>query len=215
MNPEVTVIDYGIGNLFSVRRAFEHCGANVTISDDPAVIAKAPRLVLPGVGAFPDGMSELVKRNLVQAIQDYSIFGRPLLGICLGMQLFATVSGEFGAHDGLNIIPGRVVAIPNIGGEGLPHKIPHIGWTELESPADGHRWSGTILADNSPGDAVYIVHSYHFVPDDTAHRLADCYYNGIRIAAALRLDNVVGCQFHPEKSGEVGLRIIRRFLGLE
>jgi glutamine amidotransferase len=212
MTSEVTVVDYGLGNLFSVGRALERCGAMVTISDDPLVISKAPRLVLPGVGAFASGMSGLMKHKLVSVIQDYAVDGRPLMGICLGMQLMATIGEEFGEHAGLNIIPGRVIPIPKVGADGLPHKIPHIGWTNLEIPPERNDWGGSILADISSGESVYLVHSYHFVPDDPAHRLADCYYNGIRISAALRLDNVTGCQFHPEKSGEVGLRIIGQFL---
>jgi len=212
MTCEVTVVDYGLGNLFSVGRALERCGAIVTISDDPLVISKAPRLVLPGVGAFDNGMLGLIERRLDTVIQDYTASGRPLLGICLGMQLMATMGEEFGQHVGLNIIPGRVIAIPKVDADGLPHKIPHIGWASLEMPPERNDWGGSILTDISPGASVYLVHSYHFVPDDPAHRLADCYYNGIRISAALRLNNVTGCQFHPEKSGHVGLRIIHEFL---
>jgi glutamine amidotransferase len=128
------------------------------------------------------------------------------------MQLMAAKGEEFGEHAGLNIIPGRVIAIPKVGADGLPHKIPHIGWASLEMPPERKDWGDSILADISPGESVYLVHSYHFVPDDSSHRLADCFYNGIRISAALRLGNVTGCQFHPEKSGQVGLRIISKFL---
>ena len=212
MTSEVTVVDYGLGNLFSVQRAFEQCGANVTISSDPEVIRKAQLLVLPGVGAFADGMSGLMEFGLNDLIRDYASSGQPLLGICLGMQLLATMGEEFGQHAGLNIISGRVVPIPKVGADGLSHKIPHIGWTNLEIPPERKDWGPSILADISPGASVYLVHSYHFVPDDPAHRLADCYYNGIRISAALRQDNVTGCQFHPEKSGKVGLRILQSFL---
>jgi imidazole glycerol-phosphate synthase subunit HisH len=208
---QVTVVDYGIGNLFSVCRALEHCSAEVTLTSDPALIQTAPRLVLPGVGAFADGMQGLRDRGLIEPILHYAASGRPLLGICLGMQMLATASEEFGKHRGLGLIPGRVVAIPDHTTSGQPHKIPHIGWNGLLAPA-GVSWNETLLGDTSEGTAVYLVHSYAVTPDDPAHRLADCVYGGHRICAAIRRDNIVGCQFHPEKSGEVGLRILRRFL---
>ncbi len=209
---QVTVIDYGIGNLFSVGRALEHCGAEVTFTSDPALIARAPRLVLPGVGAFADGMKGLRERALAEPIRRYAASGRPLLGICLGMQMLATASNEFGEHEGLGLIPGRVVAVPDHTTSGMPHKIPHIGWNGLQAPA-GVSWNETLLGDTPEGTAVYLVHSYAVTPDDDpAHRLADCLYGGHRICAAIRRGNIVGCQFHPEKSGAAGLRILRRFI---
>jgi imidazole glycerol-phosphate synthase subunit HisH len=212
VNPmQVTVIDYGIGNLFSVGRALEHCGAEVTFTSDPALIESAPRLVLPGVGAFANGIQGLRDRGLVEPIRRYAASGRPLLGICLGMQMLAGVSEEFGTHEGLGLIPGRVVAVPDHTTAGVPHKIPHIGWNGLLATA-GVSWSETLLDDTPEGTAVYLVHSYAVTPEDPAHRLADCLYGGHRICAAIRRGNIVGCQFHPEKSGEVGLRILRRFL---
>src|SRR6185436_13226098 len=132
--------DYGIGNLFSVRRALEHCGASVTISSEPAVIAASPRLVLPGVGAFANGMRGLAERGLDQAVRKYAESGRPFLGICLGMQMLASNSEEFGEHPGLGIIPGQVLAIPSTGLDGTVHKIPHIGWTRLQPPAGLADW---------------------------------------------------------------------------
>lgn len=212
MKPEITLIDYGIGNLFSVRRALEHCGADVVVADAPALIAKASRLVLPGVGAFADGMQGLAAKGLDQAVLEFAASGRPLLGICLGMQMLATVSEEFGEHEGLGIIPGKVVAIPAIGADGRPHKIPHVGWASLEMPDSLPEWEGSILADVKSGDAVYLVHSYTMLPDNPAYRLADCHYDGRLIAAAVRKGNVYGCQFHPEKSGPVGLAILKRFI---
>ena len=212
MTSEVTVVDYGLGNLFSVGRALERCGAMVTVSDDPLVISKAPKLVLPGVGAFANGMLGLIERRLDTVIQDYTASGRPLLGICLGMQLMATMGEEFGQHVGLNIIPGRVIAIPKVGANGLTHRIPHISWVALEIPSERIDWEGTVLANTSIGDSVYLVHSYQFLPDDNNHRLADCHYNGLRICAAVGFNNVVGLQFHPEKSGRVGLNILNLFI---
>lgn len=208
---QVTVIDYGIGNLYSVSRALERCGAEVTLSADPAHIENAPRLVLPGVGAFADGMRGLHERGLVEPIQRYARTGKPLLGICLGMQMLASGSAEFGDHEGLGLIPGRVLPVPDMNTGGQPQKIPHIGWNGLLAPA-GTDWSGTLLGGTPEGTAVYLVHSFAVVPDDQAHRLADCLYGGHRISAAIRSGRIVGCQFHPEKSGEAGLAILARFL---
>jgi len=214
MSPAVTVVDYGIGNLFSVRRALERCAASVTISSDPAVIALSPRLVLPGVGAFADGMRGLAKGGLDQAVRKYAESGRPFLGICLGMQMLASISEEFGEHPGLGIIPGQVLAIPSTGLDGTAHKIPHIGWTRLRPPDGLADWKESILRDINPDDAVYLVHSFAVVPDNQSDRLADCSYNGLVISAAIRRGNVYGCQFHPEKSGAAGLLILKAFLNL-
>lgn len=212
MSIDVAIVDYGTGNLLSVRRAFEHCGATVTVSEDPKTLLSAPRLVLPGVGAFANGMRGLIDRGLNKVVLEFADSGKPLLGICLGMQMLATVSEEFGEHEGLGIIPGRVTAIPNTGKDGIPHKIPYVGWAGLEQPEREVDWCGTILADIEPGDSAYLVHSYEVVPENDSHRLADYLYNGRRVSAAVRKGNVYGCQFHPEKSASVGMRILDRFL---
>lgn len=211
---DVAIIDYGIGNLFSVRRALEHCGANVVVSRDPQTLLSAPRIVLPGVGAFADGMQGLVERGLDQVVLEFAGAGKPLLGICLGMQMLASVSEEFGEHQGLGIIPGKVLPIPGTTIDGKPHKIPHIGWAELVLPEGRPGWEGSIMEGVKPGDAVYLVHSFSVHPDDRSHCLADCVYNGRVISAAVQKGKVYGTQFHPEKSGPVGLRIIQNFLAL-
>jgi imidazole glycerol-phosphate synthase subunit HisH len=208
---KVTVIDYGIGNLYSVSRALERCGAEVLVSSGPAAIEAAPRLVLPGVGAFADGMQGLRDRQLVEPIARYAASGRPLMGICLGMQMLATVSEEFGEHAGLGLIPGRVRPVPAADLDGRRHKIPHIGWSALQPPP-GKDWRDSILEDTTVGSAVYLVHSFAVGPDNPAHCLAECHYGGHAIAAAIQRGAITGCQFHPEKSGEVGLQILRRFL---
>jgi imidazole glycerol-phosphate synthase subunit HisH len=210
--PTVTVIDYGIGNLLSVARAFEHCGASVLLTDDAAKIEDADYLILPGVGAFADGMSGLNERGLVDPIKAFVAKERPFLGICLGMQLMLDESEEFGANEGLGLIPGKVVAIPGVGSDGVPHKIPHIGWNEISAP-ESISWEGTILKDTIPRSSFYFVHSFTAVPTLHEHRLADCYYDGQLIAAAIRNNNMYGCQFHPEKSGSLGLQIIKCFIG--
>ena len=134
-----------------------------------------------------------------------------MLGICLGMQMLATMSEEFGEHEGLGLIPGCVKAIPNHDTDGRPHKIPHIGWASLHRPA-GCDWSGSLLHDTPEGTPVYLVHSFAVAPIDERDRLAECVYGGHRICTAVRRDRVCGCQFHPEKSGPAGLEIVRSFL---
>lgn len=212
MSNEVTVVDYGLGNLFSVQRALEHCGGAVVLSSDPDAIVRAPRVLLPGVGAFAGGMAELKSRGLDQALREVARRGTPLLGICLGMQLLLDESEEFGLTPGLRIIPGSVVPIPSVTVEGLPQKIPHIGWNELQPTAGRQGWEGTLLADLRPGAAVYFVHSFMAQPAEASDRIADCSYGGHAVSAVISRGNVTGCQFHPEKSGELGLGVLRRFL---
>lgn len=210
----VTVVDYGIGNLYSVQRALETCGAQVRLASDAAQVAGAERLVLPGVGAFADGMRGLRERGLADVLKQYAVSGRPLLGICLGMQMLASVSEEFGEHEGLGIVPGRVVAVSRTNVTGQLQKTPHIGWTPLLKPRNGCGWERSMLDGTPEGTAVYLVHSFAVVPDDDGHRLADCDYGGHRLCAALRNGNVFGAQFHPEKSGPAGLAMLARFLAL-
>lgn len=210
--PTVTIVDYGIGNLFSVQRAFEMCGCAVSLASDADGIDAAERLVLPGVGAFADGMRGLRERGLVEPLQRYAAADRPLLGICLGMQMLATVSEEFGEHGGLGLIPGRVVAVPKNDIEhGIRLKIPHIGWSAL-SPAEGVDWSETPLRTVPPSGSVYLVHSFHMRPEAPRDLLAACEYGGHRITAAVGRGRIFGFQFHPEKSGEIGLSILKAFV---
>lgn len=215
MKKHVLVVDYGVGNLLSVCRAFEACDAVAELSGNPARIASAERLVVPGVGAFGDCMGELRKRDLVKPIMDYIGSGAPVLGICVGMQMLMQIGEEFGEHEGLGVVPGRVRAIPGTRRDGVRHKIPHIGWNALDKPSAGTDWAGTILEGVAPGSTCYFVHSFTAEPTEDRYRLADCDYHGRRISAALRAGNVSGTQFHPEKSGETGLHILRNFLALK
>jgi imidazole glycerol-phosphate synthase subunit HisH len=210
--PEVAVIDYGMGNLLSVRRGLEHCGARVIVTADSEAILAARFVVLPGVGAFANGMLELGNRNLDAVAREVVARGTPLLGICLGMQMLLDESDEFGTTAGLGLIPGRVIPVPPMDLDHHPQKIPHIGWNALVLPEGRRDWNGTLLQDVAPGDAVYFVHSFMASPADSRHRIADCLYGGVAISAAIGRDNVFGCQFHPEKSGEVGLTVLKRFL---
>jgi glutamine amidotransferase len=214
MSAAVSIVDYDVGNLLSVWRAVERCGAVPNLVTEAEGILGADRLILPGVGAFGDCVAALRERRLVEPLLAFAASGKPMLGICVGMQMMLESSGEFGRHAGLGIIPGTVEAIPRTNAAGARHKVPHIGWSDLEPPrgANDDRWAGSVLADVPPGSPAYFVHSYTAVPADPGHRLADAYYNGCLVAAAVRRDNVTGTQFHPEKSGHVGLRIISAFL---
>jgi glutamine amidotransferase len=213
VKPAVTVVDYGLGNLFSVARALETCGAQVEITDSPAGIERAERLVLPGVGAFADGMNGLEQRALVAPLQQYGADQRPLLGICLGMQLLMSLSEEFGSHRGLGLIQGSVLPIPAARDDTMRRKVPHVGWSEIVRPGSLASWQGSILQGLRSGIAMYFVHSFTAWPDDPSARLADCDYEGALVSAALRSGSVSGCQFHPERSGEHGLTVLRNFLG--
>jgi glutamine amidotransferase len=205
----VTVIDYGVGNILSVSRALEHSGASVTVSSDPKTISQAERLVLPGVGAFGDCVAELNSRHLDEAILSFTASLRPMLGICIGMQILFEGSTEFGAHTGLGLLPGFVVEIPKQTETGSERRVPHIGWATLEK-----RTNHDILSEIQTGDAVYFVHSFHAEPTSDQSIIATTNYDGFDICAAVAKDNVLGCQFHPEKSGPVGLRILDGFLRL-
>jgi glutamine amidotransferase len=209
--PEVTVIDYGVGNLLSVQRGLEHCGAKVTLTADPEQILAAKRVVLPGVGAFGNAMQALERLSLVAVIRELAHRQTPLLGICLGMQLLLEKSEEFGNTVGLCLIPGRVIPVPARTLLCEAQKIPHIGWSALQTSSASAGWKGTILQSNFPGEAAYFVHSFMAVPTNPAHRIAESVYGGHLIPAVIGRDRIIGCQFHPEKSGEVGLKILRRF----
>jgi imidazole glycerol-phosphate synthase subunit HisH len=211
MAKKITLIDYGLGNIYSVSRAIEHFGAEVELTDDPAKVRGAERVLLPGVGAFANGMQGLRDKNLVEPLREFAASGRPFLGICLGMQMLVTTSEEFGRHAGLGIVPGKVVEIAGRA-DGHPVKVPHIGWNALERPPQRARWGGTILEGVPEESNAYFVHSFAVVPDEESDRLADTWHGDFRISAAIQHANVSGCQFHPEKSGPTGLRIIRNFL---
>lgn len=209
MTRKVVVIDYDVGNLASVRAALDHCGAECIFTADPEIIADAHRVLLPGVGAFGACIGSLKEKGLVEPILRFAQSGRPMFGICVGMQMLFDESEEFGLHPGFGLIPGKVAAIPSTGIDGRPHPLPHIGWSELLATSE---WRGTVLEDITPGESVYFVHSFGAVPLDARYCLADCDYDGRRISAVVSRGNVFGCQFHPERSGSVGLAILHRFL---
>ena len=209
----VTVIDYGIVNLANIVRALEFVGAKVQISDCPNEISRASRIVLPGVGAFGAGMKKLKEKRLDEALKSASE-DRPLMGICLGMQMLLNMSTEFGEHTGLGIIPGNVTSLDShvVGIEKQRLKIPHVGWRELHAANSDHQWKNSCLKNVELHDSVYFVHSYMAVPSHSDNILATCEYGTSSIVAAIAKSNVVGLQFHPELSGDVGLKILEAFI---
>ena len=203
----IAIIDYGVGNLFSLRSSFESIGADICVTSDPSVIASAERIILPGVGAFEDAARKLRESGLDRVIKDECAKGKPLLGICLGMQLLLERSFEYGEHEGLGLLSGSILPFSEHIDAG--YKIPHIGWNKLHlSRPESPLWK-YIKED----DYVYFVHSF-FAPLDPAHTAAETEYGTI-FTAAVAKDNVFGCQFHPEKSGSVGLNILRGFCEAE
>ena len=204
----LTVVDYGVGNLGSVSRALQHLGADAVISGDPSVLLASERVLLPGVGAFGVAMANLNRLRLVEALQQYAVSGRPLLGICLGMQLFMEESTEGGLHAGLGLISGRAARLHEARESGI--KVPHIGWSGMEP--DGRDWSGTVLDGLHPGDALYFVHSYYVQPRNAVDVLACTTYGDARFCSVIARGAVVGCQAHPEKSGNSGLKLLENFL---
>ena len=208
----VTVIDYGVGNILSVLRGFEYFGATVELTSDPKKILSAQRVVLPGVGAFPKAMEALTTLNLVKVIQELAIKGTPLLAICLGMQLLLEESDEFGKTTGLGLIPGRVVAVPNTTIDGVVQKIPNVGWSSLNISNPRGSWENTLLQDNQPGDAAYFVHSFVAEPTNEKDILATTNYAGVNFCSAVQHENIYGAQFHPEKSSQIGLTILTNFV---
>ena len=211
---KVTIIDYGLSNLLSVQHAFAHFGAETLVTGKAEDVLAADALVLPGVGAFKDGMAGLEKLGLIEPIRQKAAAGTPLLGICLGMQMLFDESEEFGLHKGLGLIPGRVVKIPGTDADGSPQRVPHISWEPLYPGGGRADFAGTALGGVAPGQECYFIHSYEAKPACAADRLADTVYGGRRICAAAMRGSVLGTQFHPEKSGPVGLSILQSYLAL-
>lgn len=202
----IAIIDYGMGNLRSVQKGFERVGFDAEVTSDPDRLRVADKIVLPGVGAFRDCIRNLEQGGFVEPILKVITEGRPFLGICLGLQLLFSESEEFGLHRGLGVIPGKVVRFPegmHASGEKLP--VPHMGWNQITFKASTPLFNG--IAD---GSNVYFVHSYYVKPEDPAVVAATCTY-GIEFCAAIRHNNVMATQFHPEKSQAIGLQMLKNF----
>ncbi|AYF47613.1 imidazole glycerol phosphate synthase subunit HisH [Pseudomonas fluorescens] len=216
MSDVISLIDYGVGNLLSVQRALEHCGAKVELVNTPEQLKRAGKVLLPGVGAYANAMSMLSENGMSEGLKAFAQTGKPLLGICLGMQLLLDSSTEFGFVEGLGLIPGTVMPIPNADVHGASVKVPNIGWRDLVATTGRQSWEGTLLHDTPPlKNSVYFVHSFMAVPTSAMHRVANCEYGGTAIAAVIENENVWGAQFHPEKSGEVGLSMLNTFVRLK
>ncbi|HSI22801.1 MAG TPA: imidazole glycerol phosphate synthase subunit HisH [Methylophilaceae bacterium] len=201
---KVAIINYGMGNLGSVRRAFEEIGVDVAIANHPSVLFETDRIVLPGVGAFAEGMAHLTDGGWVAALQDVVVTQqKPLLGICLGMQMLASSGSEGGMTRGLDFIPGYVQRLDDVG---CRLRIPHVGWNEVH-----HKVEDAILMDIPDGSDFYFVHSYAVVPKADKHLVATVSY-GVDIATVIRNEHVFGCQFHPEKSSKAGRQFLRNFM---
>ena len=202
----IAVIDYGMGNLRSVQKALEKTGHAALVTSSPQAIRDAYALVLPGVGAFRDCIRNLEELNLIDPIVQSVQSGKPFLGICLGLQVLFTESGEFGTTPGLNLIPGRVVRFAQRDTPGAERlKIPHMGWNTISL-----RGEAPVFRGIKDGSFFYFVHSYYVVPEDTAVIAATTGY-GIEFTSSIQKDNIFACQFHPEKSQEVGLRLLKNF----
>ena len=198
----IAVIDYGVGNLFSLCSSLERIGADARVTSDPEEIRRAEKVILPGVGAFADAAEKLRASGLDAVLREQAAKGKEIMGICLGMQLLFEKSYEFGEHTGLGLLSGSVIPMEGTIPEGL--KIPHIGWNALSFCRESK-----LMRYIKEGDCVYFVHSFYVDPGaDSVVATAEY---GRQVTAAVQKDNVMGCQFHPEKSGEVGLNILRAF----
>ena len=206
---KISIIDSGLSNIYNVCQAFKYIGMNVDIIES-ADDKLSDYLVLPGVGSFENGLSELYNKKLIESIKKHIKGNKPFLGICLGMQMMLEQSKEFGNFNGIGIIQGEVIKIPHYGKYNLKHKIPHIGWNKNIIKQNGTQ----LLQNVSDGTATYFVHSYMAQPTNKENIIATCDYNGVNITSIIRHGNSYGCQFHPEKSGENGLKILTNFANL-
>ncbi len=201
---KVVIVDYGLGNLYSIQNALKACGLSAVIASEKKMVEDAPAVILPGVGSFRDAMVTLRRLDLVKPLQDFAQTGKPLIGICLGIQLLMTESQEFGLHKGLDIIPGEVVPLDR--GSSLHIKVPQVGWNRLIPQRD---WSRSYIEGITERDFFYFVHSYKVVPVNDDVVLSNTMYIDTAFCSTLQKDNVFACQCHPERSAESGMKIYR------
>ena len=206
---KITIIDYGCSNILNLVRAIRFLGYEVETTHDKKKILNSSHVILPGVGAFGNAMKQLEKYDLQNAILEYAKLNRPLFGICLGMQILLTVSYEFGEHRGLGLIEGEVIKILDKKNKKI--KIPHIGWNEIYPNKNKNEWKNKILSNSLIGKEFYFVHSFVSVTKNPNSTIAICNYSGISIPAFVSDDNIFGCQFHPEKSADNGLIVLKNF----
>jgi imidazole glycerol-phosphate synthase subunit HisH len=206
---KIAIVDYGLGNLFSIKQALEAVGGNCIFSSKAEDLLNCDGILLPGVGAYADAMSRLKELNLVDVIVKSAQQGKPILGVCLGLQLLFDKSYEFGEHQGLGLIPGEVVKFPN-SYEGIELTVPFIGWNNLHITHDGSE--NSLLTGLKNGTKIYFVHSYYVKPKSQASVLAYCHYQGFAFPACVRYKNTIGIQGHPEKSSKEGLEIYKNWV---
>jgi imidazole glycerol-phosphate synthase subunit HisH len=212
LETDVIIIDYGMGNLFSVRLACEKVGLSVNVSSSAKDILAANGVILPGVGAFGDAMDNLKRLDLISPIKDFIKTAKPFLGICLGMQLLLSESEEFGFHKGLDVIPGQVIRFPEKTRDNSILKVPQVGWNQIcQLGEKKNNWVDSPLNGIADGEYMYFVHSYYADIENKEHLLSESKYCGFSYASSLQKGSLFACQFHPEKSGNKGLTIYRNW----
>ena len=211
MSKKIAIVDYQLGNLFSVQQACSYLGYDAYITSDPHAVANAEYVILPGVGAFRDSMKNMEKLDLIEPIKDFVASGKPFMGICLGLQLLLTESEEFGSSKGLNLIEGVVRRFSNKDTEGGTLKVPQIAWNQIYSPKE-NSWANTPLSVCNEGDYMYFVHSFYAEPASAEVVLSTTDYGGHNYCSSVIKDNVFACQFHPEKSGQEGVKVYENWI---
>ena len=213
--PDVAIVDYGLGNLFSIRQACKHVGLHATITSSGKQIETARSIILPGVGAFGDAMDALTRLDLISVLRDFAESGKPLLGICLGLQMLFSKSHEFGTHSGLDLISGNVTQLNSTQYKNRQLKVPQVGWNRIMPPnGSKSEWSETIIDGIEPGAFMYFVHSYSVQPEDSSMMLTVTDYGDFRFCSGVKYNNIYGLQFHPERSSAEGLKIYTNFKNL-
>lgn len=208
---KVAIVNYGMGNLFSIRNVCERIGLETSVTSSPEEIRLADGIILPGVGAFGGAMKILAELGLVDVLRGEIHGGKPFLGICLGLQLLMSESEEFGRHEGLGIFPGRVVRFPGQTRDARKLKVPHIGWNHTASLSEAERWEYSYLKGLGQGTYFYFVHSYYVIPEDPGIILSMTTYEDVTFCSSIQKDNVFACQFHPERSGREGFQVFKNF----
>jgi len=209
--PRIAIVDFGMGNLFSVQNACAQVGLDATITSQAELIRAADGVILPGVGAFGDAIKALETMKLADTVVEAACI-KPFMGICLGMQLLMTTSHEFGTHKGLNVLAGEVVPLQGtIQGAETKLKVPHVGWNRIYPPSTAAGWPEGLLRGHTPGDFMYFVHSFHVVADEASLCQSVTCYGPWQFCSSLSRGKLFACQFHPERSGPKGLEIYRQF----
>jgi len=209
---KIAIVDYQLSNLYSVKHACDFVGLNTKITSKNTEISKADAIILPGVGAFGDAMINLNKLGLTKTIKNFVKTGKPMMGVCLGLQLLFTESEEFGQHQGLDLIPGKVIKFPAENDDGEKIKVPHMGWNKIYAKKkDQSNWQGTPLEKNKQEEYMYFVHSYFVKPNDKKVILSLTNYSGLEYCSSLKKNNIFAVQYHPEKSGSAGLKIYKQW----